>query len=124
MKLLLFLSLAHNLAEASPNIRPIDMVNPYQAPVYTILDQREYDTVRRQVAQVCQDLSWVLDHKLKGDSKADELRSVMDQCTADDMEWSAIQACSEAGIQAPMCPVMELLLMDVGYLQATIDAAQ
>jgi hypothetical protein len=131
MKLLLALILVPTLAEAAPYSRPLDLSNPYQETAhitpwedYTPLDEKDYDTVRRQVAEVCQDLAWVLDHKLKGNPKADELRSTMDSCTADDMEWAAIQACRESDIPAPMCPVMAVLDMDVKFLRGAIEAME
>lgn len=76
------------------------------------LDQREYMKARRQVAEVCQDLSFWLKHNPDAD-----MESKMDECNPDYMEINAFEVCKDQGIEITDCPVTDLLFMDAGLLR-------
>lgn len=106
-------------AKAEPYHRPIDLLNPYQEELtYTPLDQRDYQLARRQVAEVCQDLSFAL--KAGRIKDPEELEALMPTCNPDDMEYDTIQVCADHGIPASLCPVNELLFAYVGMLRSII----
>lgn len=98
----------------SPREKELLSSNPYRQETYILLDQKEYDHARRQVAEVCQDLGFAI---RTGKIQNEELQSEMDQCNPDDLEWDAFQTCKDNGIPASNCDVTEILLIYAGLLR-------
>lgn len=102
-----------------PYKRPIDMDNPYKHQPSETLDSRDYWKARRGVAEVCQDLSLSLDRgRLRMPPvQLKEIKSLISQCTPDDMEWDAFSHCQEMGVAVGACPITELLFLDATFLR-------
>jgi hypothetical protein len=97
--------------------RTLDTDNPYSPPISNFKEgydhNPEYLKARLSVAEVCQDLRFFLNKHPNP-----ELEMMMDQCNPDEMEWYAIGICQQNEIPMQVCPVDELLLLDVGVLRA------
>jgi hypothetical protein len=105
---------------AAPYQRPLDIDNPYSPPMRYFREGYDYDPnyikARLLVAEVCQDLKFSLRKHPNP-----ELSMLIDQCNPDEMEWYAIGTCQQNEIAMAVCPVAELLLLDVSVLRAYLN---